>query len=429
MLKRKMNLAIIMAVIAAVLICQAGASAQQEKIELRFFHAMKGNRGKVLNELIDRFNKENPDITVEGVQITSKSVRMGNDYNALYNAILENTAKKTPPDIAQVYENWTVQLIGIDAIIAVEDYLGTEITNETLKDLVPVFRQANNFQGKLWTLPFNKSIYVLYYNKDIFKKAGVKPPETWEELKETARVLTQAKGDEISRYGIALNPSVDMFGHYLYSFGGEFINDDKAVFDCPVGEKDLNYWVEMVHQDKSALLSFTDRKEYLEGRSAMYIDTTSRIQSFKEKADFKWGVAMLPRGNTRKLQFAGTNLAVFSHLSPKKRTAALKFLDYMTSREATLHWAVNTGYLPVRVSAINSKEYQNLLEQDPRYKVAITSLEYAVVQPKVAGWEMIRGIINDAMYDAISLRFTPDQALNRAVDMSNQILKNLSGNF
>ena len=401
----------------------------QEKIELNFWHAMGRHREKALNNLVDKFNKENPGIKVNPKRIRSRDIRMGNDYHALYKTILENLAKRTPPDITQAYENWACQWIEIGMLTPIHEYIGKPggIPQSEIDDLVPIFREANTYNGKIWTLPFNKSIYVLYYNKDVFKAAGLQPPKTWDDFRAVAKKLTVRNGEEVKRYGIVFYPSVDLFGHYLYAYGGSFIDNKKAVFNSPIGIRNLQFWVNLVHKDRSALASFSDRKEFLNQKSAMYIDTTSRIGYFRKKAKFNWGVALLPKGTTRKYQFAGTNLAIFSHLSPEKRKAAVKFVRFMASKDSTIYWSMNTGYLPVRKSAINSKEYQGKIKQDPRYGYGIEALKYAVVQPKVAAWEMIRGIVDDAMFEAISLRKTPGDALNRAVELANHLIRNISG--
>ncbi|MCE1245179.1 MAG: ABC transporter substrate-binding protein [Firmicutes bacterium] len=419
------------ATIALALFMLAGfmPAFAQDKIELKFWHAMGSHRGKVLDELIKKFNDTHPGIHVTGVQIESRDKTMGNDYHALYKEILENIAKKTPPDIAQVYENWASQWIDIGAIAPIQDYIGKPggIPQSEIDDIVPVFREANTYEGKVWTLPFNKSIYVLYYNKDAFKSAGLEPPKTWDEFSKAAAKLTKRNGDNITRYGIAFMPSVDLFGHYLYANGGDFVQGNKAVFNSNIGIKNLEFWVNMVHKDRSALASFKDRDEFLSQKSAMFIDTTSRMPNFIEKAKFNWGVALLPKGTTRRYQFAGTNLAIFSHLSGEKRKAAAEFVRFLCSKEATTTWALKTGYLPVRTSVINGAEYQAQIKKDSRYQVGIDALKYAVVQPKVAAWEMIRGIIDDAMFEAISLRKTPQKALDRAVELANHLIRNISG--
>lgn len=427
---RKQCLLILTVIGSLMFFLLSGSTAYcQEKVEIHFWHAMDRYRGEVLDELIETFNKENPRVRVIGKSVKSRDQRMGNNYHALYKEILENLAKRTPPDVAQCYENWASQWIDIGVLMPVEDFIGVPggFTKAEVDDFVPIFKEANTYNGKLWTIPFNKSIYVLYYNQDAFRAAGLQPPKTWEEFRATASKLTVRQGDTITRYGIAFHPSVDLFGHYLYANNGSFVDGNRAVFNSAVGVQNLDFWVNLVHKDRSALASFLDRKEFEEQRSAMYIDTTSRISHFKERAKFNWGVALLPAGSTRKYQFAGTNLAIFSHLTPEKKRAAVEFVKYLSSRDVTTQWALKTGYLPVRTSAINSNTYQSEMKADPRFAVGIEAIKYAVVQPKVAAWEMIRGIVDDAMFEAISLRKTPKSALDRAVELANHLIRNISG--
>lgn len=409
-----------------LLFCSSLPVLAGEKVKLEFWHAMGGFREQILNRLVEKFNRENPDVEVEAVYVKSRDVRTGNDYHALYRKIMEGLAQKSAPCVAQVYENWAAQWIEIGALTPLGDGGKEGFTSQDMDDLVPVFREANTYDGKLWTMPFNKSIYVLYYNKDMFRKAGLNPPDTWEKFREAAGKLTVRKGDKVEVYGLAFRPSVDMFGHYLYAFGGDFILDGKAAFNTEVGIKDLQFWVDLVHKDLSALASFDDKEAFSDGKSAMYIETTSRIPGFIKEKKFEVGVALLPQGTTRKYQFAGTNLAVFSHLDPPRKKAAVRFVHFMTGRESTLFWAKNTGYLPVRRSAIESPEYQELLKSEPRYRVGVDALQYAKVQPKTAAWEMIRGIVDDAIFEAISQRETSPVALERASQMSDQLITNLT---
>ncbi len=125
---------IVLAIFAFVIVCGATVSRADGPVEITFWHAMSRSRGKVLNQLVDEFNKANPNIVVKSVCIQSQNKEYGNDYNALYSKILENIAKNTPPDVAQVYENWTTQYVGIDALVPIESLIlrqegcqGTEI--------------------------------------------------------------------------------------------------------------------------------------------------------------------------------------------------------------------------------------------------------------------------------------------------------------
>ena len=424
---------IVLAIFAFVIVCGATVSRADEPVEITFWHAMSRSRGKVLNQLVDEFNKANPNIVVKSVCIQSQNKEYGNDYNALYSKILENIAKNTPPDVAQVYENWTTQYVGIDALVPVESLM-TGNDKAAMKDIVPVFLSANTFtspsgEKQLYTLPFNKSIYVLFYNKTNFRELGLKPPTTWQELSKAAKVIATRKGIP----GLAFQPSVDIFGHYLYSYGGTYISktNNGAGFGGRLGVADLAYWVDLVHKDHSAKPTFDAVKLFQNGQAGMYIETTSRIGGFENarSSGLDFGVMPIPKGSTQASQFAGTNLAIFRGANDvEKQNAAYKFVSYMCSPAVTAKWSIQTGYLPVRKSTINSTAYQNHVKQHPEYAVGLKSLDKATIQPRVPVWESIRSILDDAMFKALGRKCDTETAIQEAVDTSNKLLYSV-GNY
>lgn len=414
--------------VVGVLVCTSGASAAPEKVTISFWHAMGGDREAALREFLAEFERKNPGVRVEPHFVGSRNAQWGNDYNALYRGILESLASKTPPDVAMVYENWTTQLIDYGYLVPVQDYLGGSdgLSATEVNDFVPNFRQANIYGGKLWTLPFNKSIYVLYYNVDRFKSAGVAVPKTWDDLRTAARKLTRP---DRSSYGMILQPNVDALGHWLYAYRGDFVEGNQAVFNNKLGVAALKYWVDLVNTDRTVLPSFDPQKGFSDGKGAMYIYTTSAYAKLLKKGAFKVGVAPLPTapGMSPRVQFAGTNLAMF-RTRPDKQAASWKLVKFLSSSNVTARWALRTGYLPVRLSAVQGQAYRAYLSKHPEYRAAaVDTLKYARVQPKVSAWESIRGIIDDAMFEAISRRSSPQDALNRAVAISNDLIRKILG--
>jgi multiple sugar transport system substrate-binding protein len=411
------------------LLLEAGAPVRAEGQTITFWHTMRGQKKEVFEELVKRFQKENPDITVIDRAVLSPDERMGNDYSALYSKLLESIVQKNPPDVAQVYENWTTQLIEINALVPADSFKGKYgLTENDRDDFFPIFLEANTFDGKLWTMPFNKSIYVLYYNKKLFASHSIATPKTWDELRTAARTLTERDGDQVTRYGLVYTPSVDVFGHWLYANGGNFISGDKAVFSDATGIKSLEYWVQLTNGDRAALPSFNAHDDFIKEKAAMYIDSTSRIGNLSRHCPFEFGIAPIPEGNTRSYQFAGTNLAIFNSSSQAKQEAAWRFVRFLSSADVTAYWASATGYLPVRQSALKNPTYLAFLKSNPDYRVGIASIQFARIQPKNPAWESIRGYINDAVYEAISQTSTPSQALEKAASFSNGLLKSIKGN-
>lgn len=396
----------------------------EEATTITFWHAMEGKRAEILKELVTKFNNSQPEIVVKETFIGSSDQKLGNNYHALYSEILKNLAQNNPPDMAQVYENWTTQLIESNSIVPLENFIEKPdgLTKNDLKDIYSIFLKANTFNNKLWTLPFNKSLYVLFYNKDEFNNKKISVPDNWNQFKEICEKLTQKENGQTSKFALAVKPNVDIFGLYLYSYDGEFIKNNTAVFNDASGIKSLQYWIDLV-KEGFVSLNFTPMDDFISQKAFMYIGTTSKFADFKESAKFNFKIALLPEGTARRYQSAGTNLAIFSKSPKKKQEAAWKFISWLLRADNAGYFALKTGYLPVRHSSLATKEFQEFLEANPDYYEAIKSLEYAEVQPKVSAWETIRGFIDDAVYEVLSGKDTPTSALNKAASMANKILK------
>jgi len=406
--------------------CVPAFSAQSVTIE--FWHAMRGEKKDAITELVNQFMKENPDIIVKEIAVISPDRRTnGNDYTFLYKKMIQALAMQQQPDLAQVYENWTTQFVEINAITPVSRFDNTKyaLSESDKQDFFPIFRNACSYNNVMWTIPFNKSIYVMFYNEEMLKSKGVKPPKTWSELREAAAKLTVRENGQTTKYGLAFVPTVDVVGHLLYSNGGEFISGNRAAFGDRIGLEAIDYWVNLVNNDKTACPTFDAYKDFLSGKAAIYLDTTSRIGSLKSSCPFEYGIAVLPSGSSTLYQCAGTNLAIFSS-SEERKLASWRLIKFLTNKENTVKLSIATGYLPVRQSAYKSNEYQTYLKEYPGYKVGIDALKYGVTQPRISAWESIRGFINDAVYSAVSNPETSKEALKRAVYSSDELLKGVS---
>lgn len=405
--------------LVAILTTLVPARAQEE---VRFWHALRGSRGEALHRLVEDYNRNHPGPRIVAI-FKGAEQPGGNDYAALNRALLESLALGQPPDLAQVYENWTPQLLEIGALAPLDGFFeGPDgLTAGDQQDFVTVFRQANLFQGRLVTLPFNKSIYVLYYNRPLFEKLGLSPPQSYQALGETARIIHAKTGLP----GLVAEPTVDLFGHYLVAHGGSFVVDNRAVFGGPLGEQGMSFWARLASEHSSVFAPDASER-FGRGQAGMYIETTSKLASLERHLP-GLGVAPLPRGSASAVQAAGTNLAIFARATPAAQKAAWGFVRWVTSPEITSRWATETGYLPVRLSAIQSADYKAFLKQHPNYAVGLSELSNAVVQPRTPAWESIRGILDDALTLSVSGKLPPGEAVQRALALANEVLTRMQG--
>lgn len=317
-------------------------------VEITFWHAMNGNLEKSLQDLTNEFMDANPNIKV--------TLQNQSSYKDLQQKI---TATLVSPDnlptITQAYPDWMFN--------AIEDELVTDLTpyiqNETIKfdnyeDILPSFREANTIDGKIYALPFNKSTEVVWYNKTLFDKLGLKVPTNYEELKSVAKEITEKTGI----VGAGFDTLNTYYTTFLKSEGKVYDSSFDVTSDTSV--KAVNYYLDGV---KEGYFRIAGTDKYLSGpfsneKVAMYIGSNAGENFVKQGVGDKFEVGVAPSPTGIALQ-QGTDLYVFSPASAEQKTAAYEFLKFLTTTENQIKWASATGYMPARTSALESEEYKN----------------------------------------------------------------------
>lgn len=405
---------------AAVLLLAlvAWAPGTLAKTTVTFWHAMGGPLGNTLKQMVEEYNRVNPDVeVVEQYQ--------GN-YGQLNQKLLAAVAAGQAPTISQSYSNWTEQLLKAGAIVPLDPFVqGPDgLSGKELADFWPVLLEANRWDGVLWSLPFNKSIYVQFYNVTVYKALGLTAPTDWESLLKAAQAATLRKGGEIVRYGYGLRPNVDTFALFLLTNGGEWLTSDykQARFNEEPGVEALQFLVDMIHRYKVAYyIPGYLEQDFAAGKVAAYATSTPG-RPYMEQAvgtRFEWGIAPLPTRATQRTPVAGTDLVIYAAASAEAKREAWKFAKWLTQPKQTARWFMATYYLPVRRSALDLPEMQAYLKSDPRNDAPLVLLPYAVTDPPISEWERIRNFVSNAVEQAFLLKATPKDALEEAARKTN----------
>jgi multiple sugar transport system substrate-binding protein len=407
-------------------LCAAcGGGGGERGVEVTFWHAMGGPLGDALDELVQRFNAEHPDINV-------RPINMGS-YQALSQKLFASIEAGNPPTVAQVYENWTANFIEAGAIVPLDDYASGPEGLEDTEDIFPVFLAGNTFDDKLWTFPFNKGVPAIYFNADMFAESGVDtsgPPATWEELRKAAAKLTVSENGRITRYGMVFTvPSaLAMFEAVLLENGGSQLDSTltKATFNSPVGVASLQFIYDLVAKDSAAYMtsgSYEHQSEFAAGSCAMIQSYITSLVYMEPQITFSLGMGPIPAGEKRVVQISGTNLAIFAAAKVEQRDAAWTFISWLTSTENTAEWAARTGYLPVRRSAFSDPTLLARFEAVPGLEATMRQVEHAVAQPQSAEWyEGRKYLEEDAIERVMRGLMTPQEGLDAAAKRLDEIL-------
>lgn len=385
----------------------ATAKTTGPQVTITFYEAMASALGKELTKLTNQFEAKNPTIQVNLV--------LSPTYTAQQQKLTAALAAGTPPTIAQVQDSWEQQFVDDGILIP----LGDKIPKSTLKDLQPVWIADNTFNGKMYSVPFNKSDYVLYYNTDDFKAAGItEPPKTWTELEADAKKLTTS-----STFGLGIQPNYYTFEMFLRQAGGTDLKSDNktAAFNNAAGNKALSFMTRLVSEKAATAIG---ANAYLSdgfntNAYAMALDTVASMTYITNK-HIHYATAPLPMGKTMAVPTAGTNIAMFKGATPEQQAAALKYIDFLLSPSSTIDWAENTGYLPILKSDLTNPGWIRHVTGQPHQAVGPTELKYAFFGPRNANFYSAMQQANTYIANAVAGTQSVSDALSSAANAVTQ---------
>ena len=363
------------------------------KVQVTFWHAMGGPLGDALRTMVEEFEALNPDVDI-------MPVSMGG-YASLSQKLMGALQVDAPPNMAQMYESWTTQfhelgkLVVLDSVVKGPDGL----SEEELADFYPSFIEDNSWDGKLVTLPFNKSVPVFFYNIEMLAVAGYEEfPKTWPEFRAMSKSLTDPdKGITGTVGGV----NQWQFGCMLRQLGGDFIDEEwgKATFNDPPGIQAAQFQYEMMAVDSSAVfgVGYDAQNDFLSGKIGSIWGTSVSWVYMADKRTFPVGIAAVPTWGADNVLSFGTNIGVFRQGAPAQIEACWRFIKWFTSPERQAEWAMRTSYCPARRSSLDVPEYAALIAERPGLADQLAQLEYMSFEPKSEEWFNGRKILGEAL--------------------------------
>ncbi|MBB5325704.1 sn-glycerol 3-phosphate transport system substrate-binding protein [Anoxybacillus tepidamans] len=402
---------------------------QKGKTEVVFWHAMEGDLGKVLNEIVHDFNTSQSTVEV-------KPVFQGTYEEALtkFNAV---AGTKDAPTIMQTFEVGTKYMIDSGKIEPVQTFIDQDHydVSQWEKNIVNYY----TVNGTIYSMPFNSSTPVLIYNKDAFKKAGLdpeKPPMTYSELKEAARKLTKN-----GNYGFSILNYGWFFEQMLAVQGGLYVNEEngrkgeatEAVFNSEEGLRVFKLIQDMYKEGTfyNVGQNWDDmRAAFQSGKIAMYLDSSAGVRTIVDSAPFEVGVSYLPIPDGVERQgviIGGASLWMIKDADEAQKKAAWEFMKYLTTPEVQAKWHVKTGYFAINPAAYDLPLVKEQWKKYPQLKVTVNQLKETKATPATQGalisvFPQSRQRVVSAM-ESLYQGVDPKEALDRAVAETNRELE------
>ncbi len=317
-----------------------------------------------------------------------------------------------------------------------------------LEDVVPLWRRHNTYRGRLWGMPVEGEVTIHIYRRDVYEQLGLRPPETLEELRETAR---RAHNPARNLYGLALRgfrgagQNMYIWPSLFRAYGGQwFDHAGRPTVNSEAGVRALEYYVSVLREFAPKGVENWNWPEIMEafaaGTVAQYIDANSTASVIenpaKSKVAGKVGYQRWPKGPTGKRVTSIWNWAmpVNAALPARKKQATWLYIQWLASRPTQLRSAtfkeapdavVRTGVN--RISIWQDPGYRRVIAFTPDYAdVVLTSLREdtdADWRPRIPEWPDIGEVMAIAIQEALVGRKTPKQALDDANAELRRILR------
>ncbi|HEV7260491.1 MAG TPA: ABC transporter substrate-binding protein [Bosea sp. (in: a-proteobacteria)] len=404
--------------------------ARAQASEISFFYpvAVGGPITKLIDTYAADFEKANPSIKV-------KPIYAGTYQETIVKAL---TAHKsgTPPVTSVLLSTDMFTLIDEEAIVPFDDFVKTEDDKKWLAGFYPGFMQNSQTGGKTWGIPFQRSTIVLYWNKELFKEAGLdpeKPPQNWAEHLEFAQKLTKrdASGN-VTQWGTQIPSSG--FPYWLFQAltteaDALLMNQagDTTYYDKPGVVEALQYWIDLSQKHKvhpPGIVEWgTTPKDFFEKKVAMIWTTTGNLTNVRSNAKFPFGVAMLPAHKRRGSPTGGGNFYISKKATPAQQQAAFQFIKWITQPERAAQWSIDTGYVAVSKAAYETEAMKKYVVEFPPAAVARDQLEFAVAELSTHENQRVTKALNDGLQAALTGTKPAQKAMEDAQVEAERILK------
>lgn len=406
----------------------AASSVTLAQTDLTMYYpvAVGGPLTKIVDGMIETFEKKNPDINVNAIYA-------GNYNDARIKALAALKSGK-PAQLSVMFSIDIHELMDLDAIVPFDEVISAN-DKDWLNSFYPALMENSQVDGKTYGIPFQRSTIVMYYNKDMFRQAGLdpnKPPKTWKEFVAVGKKLTKKENGKVTQWG-AMIPSN---GYPYWMFAALAKQNDEVLmnqagtqtyFNNKGVVNALEYWVDLGkkhHIMPEGVIEWgTLRQNFLDQKTAIMWHSTGNLTTVKKNAKFDYGVAMLPGNKSLGSPTGGGNFYIFKQSSKEEKQAALKLVKFMTAPEQAAQWSMDTGYMGVSQAAYETAKLKQYVNDFPPAAVARNQLVHATAELSTHEAGRVRKLLDDAIQSALSGQASPKNALNSAQKQAKRVLR------
>ena len=409
----------------------ATADADLSGTTITFWHSMSGVNGEALTALVDRFNEEN----TYGITVDAE---FEGEYDDAINKLKSSMVGGSGPDLIQVYEIGTRFMIDSGWVIPMQELMDANGYDNS--NIVPNIAAYYTIDDQLYSMPFNTSTPILYYNKDMFDAAGITEiPDSLESIAQIGDKLLDSGAQEVMSLGI--------YGWFFEQFIGkqglEYANNGNgrteaatavAFDENGAAANILNEWknlYDLGYAPNVGKGGDAGLADFSAGKSAITLGSTASLKQILQDVDgkFEVGTAYFPKVKSTDeggVSIGGASLWALDNNDPKKLRATWEFVKFLISPESQAFWNAETGYFPVNVDAHDEDVFKENIEKYPQFETAIDQLHDSA--PQYAGallsvFSEARAIVESEIESMLNGNETVDEAVDSMASQINDAIE------
>ncbi len=428
------SLAVLLAMLSlALAACGSGAAptaapavtqeaAQPVTIEVYYPVAVDAPIAKILEGYIAEFEQANPDIKVKPVFAGGYG-----DVKTTIQTTIEGGGQ--PPALAVMLAADLYDLINAGYILPLDEFIQSMPDGQAyLDDFYPAFLANSRYEGKIWSIPFQRSVVVLYYNADLFEQEGLAPPDSWEAWGQAGQKLTLPD----QRWGLEYPSGWPywLFQPLAIANGQNIVaSPTQVVFDDPRVIEAVQFYIDLSHK-YHAMPEGVQKNwgnapaDFANGAAAMIVHSSGSLRGILEQATFQVGVMPIPgkTPGTFATVPGGGNLYLLKDTTPEEQAAAWKFIAFITQPQYAADFSIQTGYIATRKSAYASEAMKAYLQKVPQAAQIRDMLQYAGAELSCMNLGEVRNIFHKYLQAAYNGEMTPEEAMKQAQKEADEAL-------
>jgi sn-glycerol 3-phosphate transport system substrate-binding protein len=349
------------------------------QVNVVYWGSYSGTLGEAEQAIVDMFNESQDDVVLE--------YQFQGSYEETAQKLTAALQARQAPDVSLLSDVWWFRFYLASALAPLNDLIAAnEIDTSDFVDSLYIEGVRDDVS---WWLPMARSTPLFYYNVDAFAEVGLEEaPEFWSQLVEVAPELVQKDGDTVTRAAFSHPNGASyiawLFQGVIWQHGGRYSDPDFTIrINEPEGVAAGEFYRSTV-ADGWARMTADQETDFINGLAASMMASTGSMRQVTDGVGdkFEFRTAFLPKAEEFGCCTGGAGLAIMAGSPPEKQEAAFQFIEFVTSTEGTTFWSQNTGYMPVRKSAVESEAMLAFFAENPNFQTAVEQLP--LTQPQDA---------------------------------------------